>query len=234
LDDLVSGNSAEKIRLKKRKLTQPEPFLQIEQFFDLLARIMEPYATMVYVAVFTGLRISELAGLRWRNVHVSSITVEQRYSRGDWDQPKSDASKATTSVDKHVINRIEALKSMEVVVKAGFARRRYRVVKSCGPDDLVFQSVLKGSPMRDNNILVRNIKPAARELGIHWVNWQVFRRSFATWLQQAGVDVKDAQGLMRHSRASTTQDIYQQVVPESQHLAVRRLSAFTEAERAVQ
>ena len=31
----------------------------------------------------------------------------------------------------------------------------------------------------------------------------------ATWLQQAGVDVKDAQGLLRHSRASTTMDIYQ-------------------------
>jgi integrase len=76
-------------------------------------------------------------------------------------------------------------------------------VKSDGPDDLVFQSVKKGAPMRDNNILVRHIKPAARNLNIGWVNWLVLRRSCATWLQQAGVDVKDAQGIMRHSRAST-------------------------------
>jgi hypothetical protein len=31
-----------------------------------------------------------------------------------------------------------------------------------------------------------------------------------------GADVKDAQGLMRHSRASTTLDVYQQFIPESQ------------------
>ena len=85
--------------------------------------------------------------------------------------------------------------------------------------------------MRDNNILVRHIKPAARNLNIGWANWQVLRRSCATWLQQAGVDVKDAQGLMRHSRASTTQDVYQQLVPESQQRAVRQLTAYAEKGR---
>lgn len=80
--------------------------------------------------------------------------------------------------------------------------------------------------MRDNNVLSRHIKPAARKLGIGWVNWQVLRRSCATWLQQARVDVKDAQGLLRHSRASTTQDIYQQIVPESQRKAVAKLTDF--------
>jgi site-specific recombinase XerD len=63
-----------------------------------------------------------------------------------------------------------------------------------------------------------------------WVNWQVLRRSFATWLKMAGADVKDAQGLMRHSRASTTLDIYQQFVPESQKRAVARLSGLTSSE----
>ena len=77
--------------------------------------------------------------------------------------------------------------------------------------------------MRDNNVLVRHLKPAGRKLGIEWVNWQVLRRSFATSLKIAGADVKDAQALMRHSRASTTLDIYQQFVPESQRRAVESL-----------
>jgi site-specific recombinase XerD len=88
--------------------------------------------------------------------------------------------------------------------------------------------------MSDNTILSRHIKPAGRKLGIGWVNWQVLRRSNATWLQQSGVDVKDAQGLLRHSRASTTQDVYQQVVPESQRRAVGRLSAYVQRSGAVQ
>ena len=39
-----------------------------------------------------------------------------------------------------------------------------KVVKSDGPNDLVFQSVQKGLPMRDNNVLIRYIKPA----GVRW------------------------------------------------------------------
>jgi hypothetical protein len=69
--------------------------------------------------------------------------------------------------------------------------------------------------MRDNNILCRHIKPAARRLKLDRVNWQVLRRSCATWLQPAGVDVKDAQEIVRHSRTSTTQDVYRQIAPES-------------------
>jgi integrase len=222
----LSTNACAKIRLKKRKLTKPKPFIRVEQFYALLELISEPYATMVYVALFTALRVSELAGLLWRNVHADSITIEQRYSRGDWDEPKSNASRATIAVDEHVIERIQRLKLIEVIVRAGKARRRYRAVKSDAPDALVFQSVKNGAPMRDNNILSRHIKPSARKLGIDWVNWQVLRRSCATWLDQAQVNVKDAQGLMRHSRASTTQDVYQQVVPEAQRKAVRKLTAF--------
>jgi integrase len=228
------NNPAEKIRLRRRTATGPKPFLKINQFYGLLAAIAEPYATMIYVAVFSALRVSELAGLRWRNIHTSSLTVEERYCRGDWDQPKSEASRATIPVDQHVIERIIRLKSLEVVFRAGRGTRRYKAVKRDGADDLVFQSVAKGAPMRDNNILARHIKPAARKLKIGWVNWQVLRRSCATWLQQAGVDVKDAQGIMRHSRASTTQDVYQQLVPESQRRAVRALTAYAEAGRAVQ
>jgi len=230
----LDANPAERIRLGRRRLNQPKPFLRPAQFFDLLGEVREPYATMVYATVFTGLRISELAGLRWRNVHSDSITVDARYSRGDWDVPKSLASKATIAVDGHLIQRLFQLKHLEVQVRAGRAVRRYPAVKSDGPEDLVFQSVRTGAPMRDNNILARHIKPAARKLGMPWVNWQALRRSMATWCQQGGVDVKDAQGLLRHSRASTTQDVYMQVVPESQRRAIQKLSeyVFSEARRA--
>ena len=64
--------------------------------------------------------------------------------------------------------------------------------------------------MRDNNILCRHIKPAGRKLGIPWVNWRCLRTSYATWLKKAGGHVRDAQSLMRHSKASTTLDIYMQ------------------------
>ena len=45
--------------------------------------------------------------------------------------------------------------------------------------------------------------------------------------------MKDAQAQMRHSRASTTLDIYRQFVPESQRLAVDRLTVALGARLAV-
>jgi integrase len=221
---LLVKNPVEGLRLPPAKRGKRiKPFVSPEQFSALLACISEPYATMVFVAVYTGLRISELIGLKWRNVHEDSITIEERCCRGDWGCPKSEASNATIAVNAAVIERIHCLKGLTVEVKAGRAVRRYRVVKSDGPDDLVFQSVQRGRPMRDNTILSRFLKPAGRKVGMGWVNWQVLRRSHATWLKLVGADIKDAQAQMRHSRASTTLDIYQQFVPASQRKAVDRL-----------
>ena len=102
------------------------------------------------------------------------------------------------------------------------------MVKSAEPHDLVFQSVKDGKPIRDNNILTRFIKPAGREMGMPWLNGRCLRTSHATWLKMAGADVKDAQAQMRHSRASTTLDIYQQFVPESQRKVVERLGNLSQ------
>jgi integrase len=44
-----------------------------------------------------------------------------------------------------------------------------------------------------------------------------------------GANVKDAQAQMRHSRASTTLDIYQQFVPESEKRVVERLSTSSQS-----
>src|ERR1700674_1594655 len=64
---------------------------------------------------------------------------------GNWGTPKSDASNATIAINPCVVERIHRLKLLTVEVKGGGpgnkAIRKYKVVKSCGPDDLVFQSV---------------------------------------------------------------------------------------------
>jgi integrase len=221
-------NPAEGLKLPPaKKGNRTKPFITPEQFNGLLAQMSEPYSTMIYVAVHTGFRASELIGLRWEDIHSDSITIDERCCRGDWGAPKSHASNATIPVNRSVIERIHRLKLLTVDVKAGKGTRRYRIVKTCGPQDLVFQSVQKGAPMRDNNILVRHLKPVARKMGLPWVKWQVLRRSLATWLKLAGADPKDAQALMRHSRVTTTLEIYQQFIPESQRRAVEQLSVLT-------
>ena len=123
--------------------------------------------------------------------------------------------------------------SMRWWVGAGNKAAALRV-SSDSPEDLVFQSVKDGRPIRDNNVLTRYLKPAGRALGMPWVNWRCLRTSHATWLKLAGADVKDAQAQMRHSRASTTLDIYQQFVPESQRRAVDKLTELSLAGGRIQ
>ncbi len=124
------------------------------------------------------------------------------------------------------ITRILCLKTLSLKVRAGRAMRTHKLVKSAGPDDLVFQSVQTGRPMNDQNILKRHIQPAARKMGLPFVNWRCLRTSHATWLVQAGADPKSVQGQMRHSRISTTMDIYAQIVPTAQRRALEQLAEF--------
>jgi integrase len=214
-----------KLPVDKRPRRQ-KPVISPEQFSTLVEYVSEPYASMLFVSVWTGLRISELIGLKWRCVHDDSITVEERFCRGDWSTPKTSASAATIGVAPEVVARIHRLKSLMVEVRAGTATRRYQVVKSAGPDDLVFQSVKDGKPMSDQNVLKHHIQPVARRLGLDFVDWQCLRRSYATWLVQAGADPKSVQGQMRHTRISTTMNIYAMTVPAAQRLAIEKLSAF--------
>src|SRR6266849_3020846 len=222
--DYLIKNPLDGLRLPlDKRPRQPKSTITPEQFHALLALVPEPYASMLFVSVWTGLRVSELIGLKWRCIHADSITVEERFCRGDWSTPKTSASAATIGVAPQVIARINRLKSLTVEVRAGRAVRKHKLVKSAGPDDLVFQSVQQGKPMNDQNVLRRHIKPAAKALGLH-VNWRCLRTSHATWLVQAGADPKSVQGQMRHSRISTTMEIYAQIVPLAQRRALEQLS----------
>lgn len=96
-----------------------KPYLTPAQFKEFVAKIPEPYATMVYVAIYTGLRVSELAGLRWNDLGDGTITIDERFCRGDWGSPKTESSNATTPVNRSVLERIHRLKLLTVEINAG-------------------------------------------------------------------------------------------------------------------
>jgi integrase len=75
-----SGMDGVRLPLDKRP-RRPKPTITPQRFHNLMQLISEPYATMIYVAAWTGLRISELVGLKWRCIHEDSITIEQRSPR---------------------------------------------------------------------------------------------------------------------------------------------------------
>src|SRR5437588_2193911 len=82
-NNLLAANPAEDVRvpLDRRGRNRNKPYLTPAQFHQVVALVPEPYATMVYVAIYTGLRVSELVGLRWNDVHDGALTIDERYCR---------------------------------------------------------------------------------------------------------------------------------------------------------
>lgn len=231
--DLLTKNPMLAVRIPRNKVVnkkKKKPHLTPEEFEQLVNLVEEPYSTMIYVAVHSGLRVSELIGLKWEDIHdeegAEAITVDERYCRGDWSVTKTVASSTTIPVDRSVRDRIRRLKTLEVEVNWGGkgAKKRIKLVRTDRPQDFVFQSLRKGSPMRDGNILRRHLRPAALKLGIDpkKATWRSLRTSCATWMIEAGANPKDTQAQMRHERLSTTMDIYAQHVPTSQRRAITK------------
>jgi integrase len=237
--DLLTRNPLLAVQIPRNKVVnrkKQKPYLTPEEFEQLVDFVDEPYATMIFVAVFSGLRVSELVGLKWEDVHDEALTVDERYFRGDWSVTKTTGSSATIVVAASVVARIHRLKTLDVEINWGGkgARKRFKLVRKDGPQDLVFQSLRTGAPMRDGNILRRHLRPAATKLGIDpkKATWRSLRTSCATWMIEAGANPKDVQGQMRHSRITTTMDIYAQHVPDSQRRAVARMMDMVESRRA--
>jgi integrase len=118
--EFLEKNPLEKLQLppdKRGKLSKP--VITPAEFQSLLLMVPEPYSTMIYVAVYSGLRVSELVGLRWKNVQEDSITVAARYSKGDWSCTKTPGSAASVAIERHLFDRINRLKTLTVNVRAG-------------------------------------------------------------------------------------------------------------------
>ena len=64
----------------------------------------------------------------------------------------------------------------------------------------------------------------AKDLKLPKLTFQVIRRTVATLAQTKG-SLKDVQGILRHTRAATTLDVYVQQVPESVQATLNAISA---------
>jgi hypothetical protein len=94
---LLTINPAVEVELPDSKAInryKHKPNISPDEFHRLLMLVDEPYASMIFVCVHTGPRVSELVGLKWEDVGVESLTIDERCCRGDWAIPKTEASHA--------------------------------------------------------------------------------------------------------------------------------------------
>jgi integrase len=182
------------------------------------------------LAGFAGLRASELRGLGWSHLDLSSnpkVTIEERADElGEIGSPKSDASKRTIGLNATTVQALKAWKLAQppiVYREDGKEQRRPRTLvfgtASDRPDGLAnIRRRLLGPAMIKAGVVVRALdhdgkpvvdkdgKPvmAPKYTGLHCL------RHFAisSWLKTCGGDFKAVQARAGHATLALTLDTY--------------------------
>jgi integrase len=174
--------------------------LTVTEVAALLGELKEPARTAVFVAVCTGLRVSELLGLKWEDVRFDAMEI--RPCRAIVDQVigpmKTEASGKPLPMDTALAN----------VLLDWRGRCPYNQ-----DSNFVFGSPEKDGqqPYWSDSLLRKGIRPAAMRVGItKRIGWHSFRRTLATLLQANGETVKTTQEILRHANSRLTLELYAQ------------------------
>jgi integrase len=169
---------------------------------DLLSRFPSPVREMALLSMTGSLNVAEMLGLSWKRVNLTdetsvvggevlqpnSLVVRENYYRGKFGTVKAKSRRRTIPLSTMVVKALVTLRG-----RSQFS----------GPDDLIFVS-RKGTPLNENNLLRRVIKPIARELGMPWLSWHVFRHTHSTLGEQIGMALSDRQAQMGHGDVRMT------------------------------
>ena len=206
--DLFAANPISLVRQSAKRQKIPE-VLGVNELRRLLQALDLRERTLVLIAAGTGLRMSELFGLKWKDVDFQSsqLSVTRSIVNQVVGPCKTEASQKPVPLDSCLAKALR-----------GWRRRtRFR-----GLEDWVFASPhTRGTkPYRGQPLMRYHIQPAARRIGIiKRIGWHTFRHTYSTLLRAAGVDIKVMQELLRHASSRVTMDTYTQAVTSAKRKA---------------
>jgi integrase len=181
----------------------------LPEISKMLSVLPEPARTVVLTAAFTGMRKSELRGLRWSDFDGMQITVNRSRWNKTESEPKTARSKAPIPVVRQLVEALE--------------KHRLRSGVLAQQSAPIFQSGT-GTPLHLDNLARRVLAPAFVSVGLAWHGWHAFRRGLATNLHALGVEDKTIQAILRHSTLALTMNVYVKTIGESQSDALDSLS----------
>src|SRR5215467_8374814 len=207
--------------IPKARKSQPTYAYSLDEINRMLSALDDRSATIVAVAAFSGLRRSEIQGLRWSDYKGEAITVQRSVWEGKADDTKTDASSGSVPVISALARHLDRYKAKAIVRPKANAS--------------MFAAGNK-EPLRLNNVLRSHILPTLNRCveceesdGKHsaedhkyvrdpsrpeWKGWHAFRRGLATNLHDLGVDDHTIKAILRHSSVTVTQRSYIKSLPK--------------------
>lgn len=194
-DDLVDQNYAAHVVLPEKTRSAKRTFTDLEiRSITKLAEAGDIWAGTVLILIYTGMRISELTGLKKFNVDMKQLVITGGI--------KTDAGK----------NRV-----VPIAPKIeSYMRYWYEL-----PGERMIQK--DGQPVSSDYYRKFLYYPVLDRAGTRRLTPHEARHTFGTLLDRAGVNTKHIQELMGHSDYSTTANIYTHPEIEELRKAVARL-----------
>jgi len=206
--DFIDRNPITLVRQSAKRRTAPEVLLPSE-INRLAHSLRNRERTLVLLAAGTGLRMSELFGLKWRDVDFAGkqVSVLRSIVKQSVGPCKTEASQKPVPLDPRLVRTLRTWR---------------RSARFRQPTDWVFASAVSQGkfPFWGQALLRHHIRPAAVKVGItKRIGWHTFRHSYSTLLKASGADIKVMQELLRHASTRVTLDTYTQAVTPAKRAA---------------
>lgn len=218
-EDLLNKSPVRAIKVPKAAPVEHHPLTE-QEVVRLLDAVDHFYRPLIYIAITTGVRWSELAGLQIGDANLlkqpKSLNVERglhRVSKGFViERPKSDAG-----------NRRIMLSDQQSELIAMHLRVTKRTMANRSEPLFVSPN---GHEINYSNFRNRVFIPACKKANISNLRIHDLRRTTATVLVGAQVDAKTIQEMMGHSDIRTTLNLYASATPQGRKKASAAMDEF--------
>jgi integrase len=157
--------------------------LTLSQFVEIFPHLGYPERELSVVAVASGMSIAEICGLQWKHVNLTST---RRKLDDGWSLPRTisvriQSYRAELSPVTEPRRRDIPISDVLAAVFSSLRMRR----PSLSEDDFVFTS-RSGTPVSQENIGARRLKPVGVSLGMPWLSWSAFHRTHVKLMRELG------------------------------------------------
>jgi integrase len=191
----VERNRIDLVEVKGISKRKKRPrILQVKAAWHILDALVQPFRTMVLIALCFGLRISEILGPRWTDFDFKrSVVLIQRSAVG----MRLNKLKTENSEDEFPLERSWILEL-----------KKWRMLCQESEGEKLFPSPVTDRPYHADSIRANYLVPAGLELGLGRTGFHTFRHTYPAWLDATGAPVGVQQKLKRRAHISTTMDQY--------------------------
>ena len=214
--------------------TPPRPQRKELQMWDVdtIHRFMgaasdSRFRDFYHLAILSGMRRSELAGLRWQNADLAvgrlSVvnTLQRILGKGLLDgQPKTARSRRSIALCPTAVDLLHSIRGRQI-------EQRLTAVDAWQNTGYVFTQV-HGTPV-DPDEITRDFGYIIRKAGLPHLTLHGLRHAHATLLLTAGEHPKVVSERLGHSSIAVTMDTYSHVLPGLQEAAARGLDQLLDS-----